>query len=182
MLTGIWGASCSPRHVPLPPSPANPVSLQPPRRGERLPVPAGPRRSEASPRLSLADSQAPCAHKLTTTQLCSDRIDIYEGSECSQTVGGTHLPCNKNLCIKCILPATVSSPRWPLRQDIGQCSLAAPRDTWARTGGARSHLGASGHWTHPLPTLPAPAGLRGLASLCLEEDSHHRTGRKRDSS
>ena len=40
-------------------------------------------------------------------------MDIHK-----QTVGETHFLAIQNLHIKCIWPATVSSPCWPLGQDL----------------------------------------------------------------
>lgn len=110
-------------------------------------------------------------------------------------------PAIENLCIKCILPVTISYPCWPLDQDLGQCSMAAPRPLGQGRGGTKPS------WSSGLLDAPSPhpalltpgvdrsiplgtgqharegeAGVGGLASLYLREENHHSVGRERDSS
>lgn len=48
-------------------------------------------------------------------------MDIHK-----QTVGETHFLAIQNLHIKCIWPATVSSPCWPLGQDLSSALQEPP--------------------------------------------------------
>lgn len=59
-------------------------------------------------------------------------------------------PAIENLCIKCILPVTISYPCWPLDQDLGQCSMAAPRHLGQGRGGTKPS------WSSRLLDTPSP--------------------------